>query len=648
MIFIYEKILSSLFEIFEVFILIIFVLAFLNTLIVKIIEFFIIKKTKFIQDFNYFMESKEIDLKNKNLSKEDYRKSLYQIHEKFNYSPFYKLIEIIPFLVQLPFLISVYYSILNFEKLKGLDFLFIQDLSSPDHIFYGINLLPIIMFLINIIILRFEKNKINLKDLFFPFLFLILLYDMPSALIIYWTLSLLLTSIFPKIRFKKRIYSFYVLILTPFFLLKLNSINNIFFVLFFLFLALLFDNILGKNFKKLKLILIPLIFSVFYIIYFHDILILIFNEFDVEFINQPLPSLWRVHYSLISILILSLLISLLPNKTIKLFISFWIVILLFSNGNNTVGVNMKPSNAEHNISKIKRNKNSLVFIILDEYSPPSELVKFLNKEDQYKFYNYLQKNGWIIKDKLKTNELATSLSIYSMFNYNSPEKKLSKIGDDNHLFNISLNNDAYMNSLLLNDLRNENIKMESYGIFDFNKSREDHFLTQLKLKEADVFNHISSFSSILSFLDNKRFFFEIFSKTIFQRINDRFLIDKYNPSVFEFFTNEIISKYDFVYFHFDMPHGPFRYKNEFIENGNTTKDYAKFWNFTNLKFINLLKKLDLKNDKIIIMGDHGYRSNIEIDPYLTFGAFYGFDEEDLNKIKEVQDVGLVIKEYLKK
>ena len=36
----------------------------------------------------------------------------------------------------------------------------------------------------------------------------------------------------------------------------------------------------------------------------------------------------------------------------------------------------------------------------------------------------------------------------------------------------------------------------------------------------------------------------------------------------------------------------------------------------------LTTKAVLQNDKIILIGDHGYRSNIEIDPYNTFGGFY--------------------------
>ena len=68
--------------------------------------------------------------------------------------------------------------------------------------------------------------------------------------------------------------------------------------------------------------------------------------------------------------------------------------------------------------------------------------------------------------------------------------------------------------------------------------------------------------------------------------------------------------------------------------------------FTNNKFIKYFSDLNLENDKIILIGDHGYRSNIEIDPYNTFGGFYGFKQEDLDEVKTVQDVGLLIKKYL--
>ena len=223
MITIYDKLLSSLFNLTDSFILTILLIVIFNSLITKIIEVYSKGKTKFIRDFNDYIQSKELGLKNRDSNNFDFRKSLYEVHEKYNYSPFYKLIDILPFLIQIPFLLSVYFSILKFESFQNLSFLFINDLSSPDGILNGFNILPCLMFVVNLIIVKLENKSILLKDLLFPFVFLILLYEMPSALIIYWTLSLILNYTLPDIVFKKKIYSFYTLIITPYFLIKIES-----------------------------------------------------------------------------------------------------------------------------------------------------------------------------------------------------------------------------------------------------------------------------------------------------------------------------------------------------------------------------------------------------------------------------------------
>ena len=157
---------------------------------------------------------------------------------------------------------------------------------------------------------------------------------------------------------------------------------------------------------------------------------------------------------------------------------------------------------------------------------------------------------------------------------------------------------------------------------------------------------LDKYSSSLSFMNNNYFFYDVFSKSLLERINNRYKIEQYTYSAFDYFKEEIIKNNDFIYYHFEIPHGPFRFKNEFKNEGNSTDQYAKFWKFTNNKFMKFLSELNLENDKIIIIGDHGYRSNNKINPYNTFGAFYGFQQEDLEEVKTVQDIGLLIKKYL--
>ena len=95
MITIYDNLLSSLFNHTGSFILTIFLIVLTNSLITKTIEIYFKSRTKFIRDFNDFIESKEVELKNTGPNKIDFRNSLYEIHEKYNYSPFYKLVDIL-------------------------------------------------------------------------------------------------------------------------------------------------------------------------------------------------------------------------------------------------------------------------------------------------------------------------------------------------------------------------------------------------------------------------------------------------------------------------------------------------------------------------------------------------------------------------
>ena len=94
-----------------------------------------------------------------------------------------------------------------------------------------------------------------------------------------------------------------------------------------------------------------------------------------------------------------------------------------------------------------------------------------------------------------------------------------------------------------------------------------------------------------------------------------------------------------------MPHDPYEYFNEFNTNSKINPNkYIDYWKFTNAKLLVLLKELTKDNKyKIIITGDHGYGDiGGGIKAENTFGAFYGFNEYEINKIKSVQDLGNLI------
>ena len=94
-------------------------------------------------------------------------------------------------------LLAVYLSICsiaasesNCRVLDGQSFGFVPDLSKPDGLLFGINLLPIVMTLINFTA-TFAAPDMRPKErtqaVVVALLFLLLLYTAPSALLIYWT-----------------------------------------------------------------------------------------------------------------------------------------------------------------------------------------------------------------------------------------------------------------------------------------------------------------------------------------------------------------------------------------------------------------------------------------------------------------------------
>ena len=114
-----------------------------------------------------------------------------------HYKPIYSLRSSIPLLLQVPFFISAYNFLSNLSDLQGTKFACFSDLSSPDGLLkiagLSINLLPILMTLINVVSSEIYmkghkfKDKIQLHGM--ALIFLVLLYDSPSGLVLYWTLN---------------------------------------------------------------------------------------------------------------------------------------------------------------------------------------------------------------------------------------------------------------------------------------------------------------------------------------------------------------------------------------------------------------------------------------------------------------------------
>jgi YidC/Oxa1 family membrane protein insertase len=128
-----------------------------------------------------------------------------------HYHPIYTMRSTFGLLIQIPFFIAAYSYLSHLEALRGVSFLFINDLGKPDMLAGGINVLPFVMTLINCASgavytkgLAF-KDKIQLYGM--ALVFLALLYNSPAGLVLYWTLNnvfSLVKNIYLKIPFKKK------------------------------------------------------------------------------------------------------------------------------------------------------------------------------------------------------------------------------------------------------------------------------------------------------------------------------------------------------------------------------------------------------------------------------------------------------------
>jgi YidC/Oxa1 family membrane protein insertase len=116
-----------------------------------------------------------------------------------HYHPVYALRNTFGLLIQIPFFIAAYSYLSHLEMLRGASFMFIQDLGKPGGLLSvpmgGItfNILPVIMTGINIISGTLYAKDLGTKDKILLYgmalIFLVLLYNSPAGLVLYWIMN---------------------------------------------------------------------------------------------------------------------------------------------------------------------------------------------------------------------------------------------------------------------------------------------------------------------------------------------------------------------------------------------------------------------------------------------------------------------------
>lgn len=137
---------------------------------------------------------------------------LSTFYRQNHYHPVMALRSSISLMIQVPFFIAAYSFLSNLELLKGAEFWIFRDLGAPDRLFsigsFPVNVLPIAMTLINIAASAVYVKGFMLKEKMQLYgmaaLFLVLLYNSPSGLVLYWTLNNVF-SLFKNICYKIRL-----------------------------------------------------------------------------------------------------------------------------------------------------------------------------------------------------------------------------------------------------------------------------------------------------------------------------------------------------------------------------------------------------------------------------------------------------------
>ncbi len=141
---------------------------------------------------------------------------LSTFYRQNHYHPIMALRSSFSLLIQIPFFIAAYTFLSHLDALKGVSFLFIKDLGSPDAFFkignFSVNILPIAMTAINCVsgAIYSKGHAASEKVQIFgcAAVFLLLLYNSPAGLVVYWTMNNILSlakNIFYKIKNPKKV-----------------------------------------------------------------------------------------------------------------------------------------------------------------------------------------------------------------------------------------------------------------------------------------------------------------------------------------------------------------------------------------------------------------------------------------------------------
>ena len=155
----------------------------------------------------------QIEAIKKRYSGQEQYEKLNRLYHRYAYHPIYAVRLVIGVLLQLPFLATAYYMLSGLSVIQGVSWGIISNLGEPDRLVNGINLLPFIMTFVTIayaFVLPDLSKKERMQSVIIGLVFLVLLYNAPSALLIFWTSNLLWSLLYSVFEDKLQWISNYI------------------------------------------------------------------------------------------------------------------------------------------------------------------------------------------------------------------------------------------------------------------------------------------------------------------------------------------------------------------------------------------------------------------------------------------------------
>lgn len=126
-------------------------------------------------------------------------RAIEKIYEENSFHPIQNISRGLSLYLILPVLISAYIFFINNNNIFDVEVLGMINLSEPDKLIKGINVLPILIFFINYLDSTFRYSKIASGQniyLFMSFAICVLIYSMPSCMTLYWATSSMFSLLF--------------------------------------------------------------------------------------------------------------------------------------------------------------------------------------------------------------------------------------------------------------------------------------------------------------------------------------------------------------------------------------------------------------------------------------------------------------------